>query len=543
MKTNVSPYIKTITSIIRDIPHSKQWVLFTPNFSVSTWISNDQSLSHQRFEIISGAHTNRFNDALDQFNQHSLNGLIVSFEQTLNPSKFTQLLNTIKEVDVLILDQAHRGHLHSLYYSIEMEVMARHVDVIKPKEIHQIIAAFQSPISIKDSIIHQLSIPKQILRFPHNLEVSLSYLSQYKRVLWVAQTFSEANAISAYLSYVNIDHALIHKKVEETIKISMQDKFILNELNTCVTTIETQLPLDIQGIDCVVMSFNVKSDQVLSFFVPYVNEAASWIMIDWFKPIDLYVLGHAINENMFDFLHHVSMIEGGCSMREAERTLNIDSYEFERIIKFLKGRSIIKKVGLKYIIDQSEAIHALYEEANETVMLHNNVSVIDQHHSIQSFPDGIVFPIVAKKIMPVGFYDFTTIPQDLKHEDGFIFVSKPDLLTVNRFICNHNIDFVLDVTGIDNATQDTEWLKASSFQVYSVPSKQRINSNEAKNPYQRMKVAKRIVEQLTFPELNQYNHVAIIIKSYDEGWFLSALTIFLMNHAPHCKIFPICLGF
>lgn len=543
MKTNVSHYIKTITSIIRDIPHTQQWVLFTPTFSVATWISNDQSLSHQRFEIISGAHTHRFIDALDQFKQHSLNGLIVSFEQTLNPSKFTQLLNTIKEIDVLILDQAHRGHLHSLYYSIEMEVMVRHLDVIKPKEVHQIIAPFQSPMRIKNSIIHHLDLPKEILRFPHHLEACLSHLSQYKRVLWVAQTFNEANAISAYLSYVNIDHALNHKKVEETLKISMQDKFILNELNTCVTTIETQLPLDIQGIDCVVMSFDVKSDQVLSFFVPYVSELASWIMIDWFKPIDLSVLGHAINENMFDFLHHVSMIEGGCSMREAERTLNIDSYEFERILKFLKGRSIIKKVGLKYTINNPEAIPALYEEESETIVLHNSINVIEQHHSIKPFPEGVVFPIVSKKIMPVGFYDFTTIPHDLKHEDGFIFVSKPDLSTIYRFISDHHIDVVLDATGIEKGSSDAEWLKSSRLPVYPVQSTERINSNEAKNPYQRMITAKRIVEQLTFPELTPFHHIAIIINHYDEGWFLSALSISLKSHAPHSKIYPIVLGF
>jgi hypothetical protein len=543
MKTNVSNYIKTITSIIKDIPHTKQWVLFTPTFSVSTWISSDQSLSDQRFEIISGAHTNRFNDALEQFKQLTLNGLIVSFEQTLNPIKFSQLLDTIKDVDVLILDQAHRGHLHSLYYSIEMEVMVRQLNTIKPKEIHQLIAAFQSPLNIRDSIVHQLSIPIEILRFPHNLEACLNHVSQYKRILWVAQTFNEANAISAYLSFVNIDHALIHKKVEETIKISMQQRFILKELNVCVTTIETQLPLDIQGIDCIVLSFDVRSDQVLSFFVPYVNENATWVMIDWFKSIDLSVLGHAINENMFDFIHHVSMIEGGCSMREAERTLNIDSYEFERIIKFLKGRSIIKKVGLKYIIDQSEAIHSLYEEVSETVVLHNNINIVEYHPIIMPFPEGVVFPIISKKIMPVGFYDFTTIPHNLKHEDGFIFVSKPDSSTLNHFLNQHQIDCVIDFTSIEKKMNDTKWLNEISLPVLPIQLSKIMVTSEAKNPYQRVKSAKTIVDNLVFPKVTQFSHIAVVLNNYDEGWFLSVLSIALKNQAPHCQIYPICLDF
>lgn len=543
MKITTSHVINIITSIIKDIPLTKQWVIFTPTFTLSTWISNDQNLSHQRFEIISGAHTNRFNHALEQFNQKHLDGLIVSYEQALNPVKFTQLLDTINEVDVLILDQAHRGHLHALYYSIEMEVMLQQMSVIQPKEVHQIVAEFQSPLQIKDSIIHQLKIPKNVHYFPHNLEALDSYLSSFKRVLWVAQTFSEANTVSAYLSYKNIDHALIHKKVEETIKVSLQEKFIQHELHSCVTTIDTQLPLDIQGIDCVLLTFDVSSDQVLSFFVPYVNDNASWIMIDWFKPIDLKTLGHPINQNMFDFIHHVTMIEGGCSMREAERTLNIDSYEFERIIKFLKGRSIIKKIGLKYVIDQNEAIHALYEVLNEPLLMKKNFNIIKQQHEVIPFPKGVIFPIVSKKIMPVGFYDFTTIPHHLKHEDGFIFASKPDFSTINHYLNIHHIECVIDATSVENGVEDSGLLKAVGCPVLSIQSPRIKVTNEARNPYQRVKQAKTVVDQLVIPEVAHFNHVAVIIHSYDEGWFLSALSIAIKNLAPHVQIYPICLRF
>ncbi len=540
---STSQVINTITSIIRNIPITKQWVIFTPTFTISTWISNDQNLSHQRFEIISGAHTNRFNDALKQFNQKLLDGLIVSYEQALNPVKFTQLLDTINEVDVLILDQSHRGHLHSLYYSIEMEVMAQQMSVIQPKEVHQLVAEFQSPQQIKDSIIHQLKIPKDVQYFPHNLKALESYISQFKRVLWVAQTFNEANTVSAYLSYVNIDHALIHKKVEETIKVSLQEKFIQHELHSCVTTIDTQCPLDIQGIDCVVFTFDVSSDQVLSFFGAYVNDDASWIMIDWFKPIDLKVLGHPINQNMFDFIHHVSMIEGGCSMREAERTLNIDSYEFERIIKFLKGRSIIKKIGLKYVIDQAEAIHALYEELNEPLIMHKSFNTIKQQYEVIPFLEGVIFPIVSKKIMPVGFYGFTTIPNHLKHEDGFIFASKPDSSTIKHFLNLHHIECIIDVTSVEMGLVDVELLKEVGYPILPIQSSKTIIANEARNPYQRVKLAKTIVDQLVIPDLAHFNHVTVIINSYDEGWFLSVLSIALKNHAPHIQIYPICLRF
>jgi hypothetical protein len=501
MKTMTSYYINTLIKIIRDISPSKQWVIFTPTFSISTWITNDEQLSSQKFEIISGAHTNRFNNALELFNNRLLNGLIISYEQTLNPSKFNQIIDTIKGIDVLILDQVHRAHLHSLYYSIEMEVMARQVSTIQPKEIHQIVAAYQAPLNIKESIIHQLNHPTQVLSFPFNLQALMTHISSFKRVLWVAQSYSEANAVSAYLSYANISHALIHKKVEESLKVSLQESFIHHELHSCVTTLETQLPLDIQGIDCVVYTFDVRSDQVLSFFVPYINENASWMMIDWFKASDLSVLGHPINQNMFDFLHHVSMIEEGCSMREAERTLNIDSYEFERIIKFLKGRSIIKKVGLKYVIDQAEAIHALYEEASESFVAKRSFNIIKKLYPLESFPHGVIFPISAKKIMPVGFFDFTTIPDDLKHEDGFIFASIPDISTVQNFVSNHHIECIIDATVLEKGSNESLWLKSSEIEVLPIISDKVMSSFEAKNPYQRVKLAKSIVDQITFPDL------------------------------------------
>lgn len=543
MKTTLSHYVETITEIIREIPHSKQWVIFTPTFSISKWISNDQDLSNQRFEIISGAHTNRFSDALNQFDQQLINGLIISFEQTLNPTKFIQILNSIKDVDVLVLDQVHRGHLHSLYYSIEMEVMVQHINSIQPKKIHQIVAAYQAPLNIKDSIVHQLKISNKVHQFPLNLQVCLAYVSQFQRVLWIAQSFNEANTVSAYLSFADISHALIHKKVEETIKVNMQEKFIQHELHSCVTTVETQLPLDIQGIDCVVFTFNVRSDQVLSYFSPYVNENATWMMVDWFKSMDLSVLGHPINQNMIDFIHHVSMIEGGCSMREAERTLNIDSYEFERIIKFLKGRSIIKKIGLKYVLDQSEAIHALYEEQSESFVAKRNFNVFKHEHATESLPQGVIFPISSKKIMPVGFYGFTTIPQQLKHEDGFVFASQPNISTIIDFMSDYHIEGLIDATTLERGSNDSDWLKTINIQIFQVKSLEKINTYEAKNPYQRVKIAKRIVDHLALPELAHVQNVVVVIKSYDEGWLLSSLCIALKNHAPHCTLYPICLRF
>lgn len=543
MKTNTSNYIKIVTNIIRAIPITKQWVLFTPNFSVSTWITNDQILSHQNFEIISGAHTHRFNQSLELFQQQRLNGLIISFEQTLNQIKFSQILERIKNVDVFIFDQSHRSHLHSLYYSIEMEIMANQMDVVKPKKIHQIIAAFQTPIHLKKSIIHQLSMPIELLHFPHNLEACLTHQSSFNRVLWVAQTINEANAISAYLSFVKIEHALIHKKVEESIKVKNQARFIHNELNTCVTTIETQLPLDIQGIDCVTYTFDVRNDQLLSFFVPYVSEYASWILINWFKSNDFNGLGHAINENMFSFIHYLSRIEGGASMREAERTLNIDSYEFERIIKFLKGRKIIKKIGLNYIVDQSVEIHSLYEEAKVALLTQNNIKIIKLQHEIKPFPTGVIFPFVAKKMLPRGFYNFTNIPQHLKHEDGFIFISQPDVSIIKHFVKDHHIECVIDTTALKKISTEGEWIETIGLPVIRLKTSNFIETTEAKNPYQHVKAASKVTKQLVFPELKQFNKIVIIVKNYDEGWFLSVLSIALKHHAPHCQIYPICLNF
>jgi len=543
MKTNTSNYIKIIINIIRAIPNTNQWVLFTQNASVSTWIINDQILSNQNFEIISGAHTHRFNQALEQFQQHRLNGLIVSCEQTLNPIKFSQILDTIKNVDVFILDQSHRGHLHSLYYSIETEIMANQMDVIKPKETHQIIASFQTPLNLKKSIVHQLSMPLKLLHFPHNLEACLTYLSSFNRVLWIAQTINEANAISAYLSYVKIEHALIHKKVEESIKVKNQARFIRKELSTCVTTIETQLPLDIQGIDCVVFTFDVRNDQLLSFFVPYVSEKTTWVMIDWFKPNNFNSLGHVINEKMFSFFHYLSSIERGASMREAERTLNIDSYEFEKIINFLKGRKIIKKIGLNYVVDQSDEIHSLYEEAKVALLTQNNVKIIKQQHKIKPFPAGIIFPFVAKKLLPRGFYNFTTIPQHLKHEEGFIFISQPDVSTIKLFVNDLHINCVIDATIFKKESTQCEWIESMGIPVIRLKTLKFIETIEAKNPYQHVKTASKVVKQFVFPELDQFTKIVIIVKNYDEGWFLSVLSIALKHHAPHCQLYPICLNF
>jgi hypothetical protein len=534
MKKEFSQYAQTLIDILKLTPSGTQWVIFTPSFSVASLIQYHSDTSSFKFDILSGAHTHLFNDSIKRFSKRQTDGLIISYEQVLNAPKFEIIKGAIKDIDTLIVDGCYRCDVEKVHYSIELEVFLSHLEGIKPKSVHTIQGSLSSPL-IKPHI-HELDLPQSIEKWPLDFHRLLESIS-LKRSIWVAQTWVEANKISATLNHMGVNHALVHKKVEESAKVFMENQFINKELNVCVLTWETILSLEVQDIDCIVFTFEIQSDAFIRFFLPYTSFNAQWKMIEWFKPYPLSHFSCPVNQNMFDFIHHVQMIENGCSMREAERSLNIDSYEFEKILKFLKGRKIIKKEGLNYIIDQPEGILAIKSIEIELI---NSLSVktIKINGTPQNFPKDMLFEFSPKKIMPVGWYDFAIIPDDLKHENGVIGINSLSAEAIKTWCVNQNIDTIL----IGSHHQETIESLKDKFHVVLIKYDQTrfLGGN---NPFQKVMRAKSCVESWQIPPLSHANKVALILDHYDEGWNVSAISIALKTHASHLVIVPMCLSF
>ena len=274
--------------------------------------------------------------------------------------------------------------------------------------------------------------------------------------------------------------------------------------------------------------------------MPYVDpQDVIWNIMPWFEQQDYISLAMPFNQNMFDFIHHVMMIEGGCSMREAERSLNIDSYEFEKIIKFLKGRSIIRKEGLNYVIDHHHAIPSLYEIAIDETCFPLTVPVMQQNTDSLILDEGIIFEFFAKKIMPVGFYEFATIPDSLKHEPGVVCTSVWTYNSLSSWITQQNLD------GVIFMSQKQELMHQLSHHVVCIDASYlNVDSlHSGKNPYQRVKHAKDLCQHLPSLDLSHMRRVGIILDAYDDGWSSSVISITIKQHAPHCDVIPLCLSF
>jgi hypothetical protein len=534
MKKTQSQYAKKLINILNQTPLGSQWVVFTPTFSVASLIENDDSTANLKFDILSGAHTHLFESSLNRFKSKQSDGLIISFEQTLNFSKFNQIKQSIKNADTIIVDAAYRLDLENIHYSIELEVFINQIKDINPRVIHTLQGSIEP--FVKNAHHHEIDLPNKIEKWPFNLSQMLDSIKS-KRTLWIAQSWSEANIISAVLHNHSIKHALVHKKVEESAKVLMEKQFIEHDLNVCVLTWETQLPLEVQGVECVVFTFEILSDTMIRFFLPYVINDAHWKTISWFKTLPMSHFTLPVNQNMFDFIHHVQMIENGCSMREAERSLNIDSYEFEKIIKFLKGRSIIKKEGLNYVIDDIKSLAAIESIEFE---LHSSLSVKIENisGSEDDIPTGVFFPFSPKKIMPVGWYDFAIIPEHLKHVDGVICVSGINIDVIKQWCLDQNIDTIL--MGSHHLNQFSGLLDSFRVEILTFNQAELLGGN---NPYQKVMRAKKVIDQWKIPSLTQDRKTAIILDHYDEGWSVSALSIALKTHAPHLDLFPICIAF
>lgn len=534
MKKEISQVTQTLIDILKLTPIGTQWVLFTPSFSVASLIQHHHDTSSFKFDILSGAHTHQFHDSIKRFSEKQTDGLIISYEQVLNTPKFEIIKEAIQNIDTLIVDGCYRCDVEKVHYSIELEVFLSHIQDIKPKSVHTIQGSYHSNVIKAHS--HDIELPQTIEKWPFELNRLLKSMG-LMRTIWVAQTWVEANKISATLNHMGINHALVHKKVEESAKVFMENQFITKELNVCVLTWETILSLEVQEIECVIFTFEIQSDAFIRFFLPYTSLNAQWKMIDWFKSYPLSHFSCPINQNMFDFIHHVQMIENGCSMREAERSLNIDSYEFEKIIKFLKGRKIIKKEGLNYIIDQPEGILAI-QSIDIEMSPSLSVKTIEINGTVQNVPDDIMFEFSPKKIMPVGWYDFAIIPDDLKHVNGVIGVNSLSVASIKTWCHHHNIDTIM----IGSHHHDTIASLHDAFRVELLELDQTrfLGGN---NPYQKVMRAKSCVDSWSIPPLSHVNKVALILDNYDEGWCVSVMSIALKRHASQLVIVPMCLSF
>jgi hypothetical protein len=529
-----SQYAQTLIGILKQIPLGSQWIIFTPTFSVASLILDDEVTSSFKYDILSGAHTHLFEASLTRFQSKESDGLIISYEQTLNSTKFDRIKQTIKHADCVIVDAVYRLDVEQIHYSIELEVFIKHLKEMDIKTIHTIQGSLES--AGLTCHVHELDLPSEIQQWPLNVQSVIEY-TQTKRTLWIAQSWVEANKISAILHYHDVKHALVHKKVEESAKVIMENQFINYELDVCVITWETLLPIEIQGIDFIIFTFEPLSDYMIRFFLPYVSHHAQWLMMPYFKTQPVSYFSLPLNQNMHDFIHHVRMIDQGCSMREAERSLNIDSYEFEKIIKLLKGRSLIKKEGLNYVIDQIEGLATLDSiefDSNSTL----SIAIEHIHGADSNNPLGILFAFSPKKIMPVGWYDFAIIPDYLKHEEGVICATDYDVEVIKQYCEHHNIDTVL----LDSKHIDIIQMFKDEYQV------QFIEINQSKflggnNPYQKVMRAKTSIDQWKIPSLNHAHRIGLIVDHYDEGWSVSAMSIALKTHAPHLVIVPICLSF
>jgi hypothetical protein len=317
----------------------------------------------------------------------------------------------------------------------------------------------------------------------------------------------------------------------------MENQFIKNELNHAIVTYDTLLSLEVQSIECVIFTFDLLSDELLRFFLPYVNENTEWKMMPMFRTHEKSYFRLPVNQNMFDFIHHVQMIENGCSMREAERSLNIDSYEFEKIIKFLKGRRIIKKEGLNYVIDNLEGLPAI-----ETIEFDTTSSLSVAYELVEgkseTIPDNVMFKFSSKKIMPVGWYEFAIIPEDLKHKEGLICASQWSNEGIISWCQEQGIDTLLIGSRHEDLIRQLE--KTATVITLQLDQNAFLGGN---NPYQKVMRAKNTIEKYDMPKLNNSQKIGLVLDHYDEGWSVNALCIVLKSQHPAIEIFPLCLSF
>lgn len=535
MNITYSPYIQNIHRILQSLPSTSQWVVYTPTVSLAHTLQTHTQLSNMTYKVVSGAHTHQFETALLAFKTKAVQGLIISFEQTLHLSKFDIILEAINKVEVLILDAMYRLHVNSIYYAIELELMVRHIESIQPQSLYTIQGDENFPYAHN----YMVPLPLHIMHVPCNLS-SILTMVKHKKVLWVTQTQSEANTLSSWFNHYAIQHALIHRRVDEQTKITHLNQLVQAHVKHGIITFDTILPLDIQNIDAVIFTFVPQSVHLLYSLFPYCSHhETQWMCMPWFlaKPYaELTLANHAM---IIDVLQHFRLCEDGCTMREAERVLNIDSHQLERIIAFLKGKSLIQKVGLKYVVKQNSDIHAILPRYDAKTTIPLPLVSIFQDGLHENIPEGITFAFKSRKILPVGIYNFSQIPTTLMHETGLVFTSSYRTDNINAWITHHQLDVVLIFA--HNLIVDPEVFL--QVPVYNYDYLDYRALQRGLNPYQSVLCAKQIVDQLPSLAFLQQQRVGIVLDYYHEGWNAIVLAMKLRLDAPNCCVFPLCLAF
>lgn len=532
MNIPYSPYIQSIHTLLKSLSITSQWVLFTPMVSIAHTIQARADLSHITFAVISGAHTNLFAEALQAFKARTVQGLIISYEQTLNFSKCDLILESIHEVDMLILDAMYRLDITGIYYAIELELMVKHVGRIKPKSLHTIQADNDFPLANN----HSISLPQRIQLAGCNFNAMFKQIKGNK-VLWVTQTWCEANSLSSWLTHYGVAHALLHRRVEEKVKVTSLMQFSQSNVSHGIITVDTLLPLTVQDIDTVIFTFMPQSDHILYALLPYCSPTdTTWMCMPWFlpQPYHDFVLPYKTSIN--DVIHMMAKLEAGCTMREAERVINSDSYHFEKVIKYLKGKDIIHKVGLKYHVKQSYDVSSLLHHYSNEITYPLRVAVVNEHVVAEKLDEGITFAFQSRKIVPVGIYAFSQVPPSLLHEVGHICTSGYNLETINAWIKAMHLDSIIVLS-----SRFTMYNSQIHLPVYYYPDLDYRELSQGLNPYQGVTRAKNVIGKL--PNLSCLHHqrVGVVFDHYNDGWSALVMAIALKQEASDCLVFPLWL--
>lgn len=422
-------------------------VIITPMTSVV--MDNQQMMEHYKLKafLVSGSNHHLFQGVLKQLSQNSVDVLFMTIEQLSNPPKFEQVLSALPSNSLIVVDHAHMASIYHPQFQVDyhrIEAYRKQVDAtwlflshftsqedtqyleqlwsLKANQSEEEMVEKKEVYVVDD---HQIQIDQVIAL------VSMGSPTQ----MIITPTFSSADKWTALLLQLGYSVGCYHRKVEESTKVMMMERFYQGKLDVLVTTADSEIGYDHPSISSILFTFVPLSSTLAKVYTSrLIPEGAVQFVLrkdeDLFD--SMYSLLTPLDHRLDQLVTLISTKEEGMMLRDCEHTLNIPSYTMEKMFKVLKAYDVIERNNMAYrcvkpsFRHDAKVEHHRKERMNQrylefTSSLLKNSQIIETHELASSDIETISQShevVRVKKMFPRTTYPSSIIQPHHQHEEG-----------------------------------------------------------------------------------------------------------------------------
>lgn len=458
-----------LDDIQRFLLEKKHILLITSTPSISATIKTTCQI--ESVYEVTGANNNEFKRIVEHMQHRNVDVLIMGIEQLLNNVKRDIVLESFHYADIVMVDNIHHliktnfdyrpeyENIHDISQSFFASQWMLYTYILSQKEIHVLSNHF--PTLINNYKEPEISYTYYSMSDEKRLSFLMSLTTNHS-IVCIAHDYLFAEIVDNQLQRFG-SSGVVHRKVEETKKVSTTLDWQSSLLTTLVITSDTILPYPYPRVDYVVWLDMPVSKQQISFYQQLFDANNSLLVFrkEFYMSNDVFVHQFAYNNLLNDVVHSIKDNPTGLTMREIEHFIDGESYVLEKAMKGLRAYNALKKNKLVYVLNQpfhlssSEIKHHQSMKENNLLELYKTLEPKDDIdtaitpqiiETINHYP----LSIRPKVLFPIGFFNSSLIKKEHRSDVGYVFYKSYANLN-NRAQAIKGILDSLDISNTDTS--------------------------------------------------------------------------------------------